>query len=276
MAARISKFRAAAYAYRFTKDVEALLPSHYKKHCEEFMTRDPTPVHWRPEPGKFKLHLKTGEKIPVQNVPIPLKFPAECNEGLWGGEGIVFGYRKKKPRKPRTVKAWMPYIMNRVLYSEILDKYMAIRVTPRTMDLIDEAFGFDHYILKTHEVDLNSHLGMKLKREMLLALVRKTMYPENADKQEQIYEKYKEYIIPEEEAEWIGLPLGEAVARAKAEHAARNPIRPLKEIFTQQLIDDLKEGKYEDKYEEESWLQKLNPFTTKPNEEKKPEEEKKS
>ena len=42
----------------------------------------------------------------------------------------------------------MPFIMNRVFYSEILDKYMAIRVTPRTLDLIDEAYGFDNYILK--------------------------------------------------------------------------------------------------------------------------------
>ena len=32
---------------------------------------------------------------PVQNHPIEVRFPVQCNKGLWGGEGIVEGMVKK-------------------------------------------------------------------------------------------------------------------------------------------------------------------------------------
>ncbi|XP_046576426.1 39S ribosomal protein L28, mitochondrial-like [Haliotis rubra] len=93
-------------------------------------------------------------------------------------------------------KIWRPYLTKRVLYSEVLDKYFEIQVTLRTLDLIDEAYGLDHYILKTSEVDLNSQLAMQLKREMLLALVQKTLYPEDPVTREKVLKKYKQYLIP--------------------------------------------------------------------------------
>jgi hypothetical protein len=37
---------------------------------------------------------------------------------------------------------------------------------------------------------------MKLRRDMLLALVKKDMYPGDPEKRELIYNKYKEFIIP--------------------------------------------------------------------------------
>ena len=55
-----------------------------------------------------------------------------------------------------------------IFYSEILDQHYALTCTRRTLDFIEEAKGFDNYILKTHEVDLKSDIGMKLKREMRL------------------------------------------------------------------------------------------------------------
>ena len=42
----------------------------------------------------------------------------------------------------------MPRIIKRVFYSEILDRWMSINVTQTTLDLVDDAFGFDNYILK--------------------------------------------------------------------------------------------------------------------------------
>ena len=33
---------------------------------------------------------------PVQNVPIPIFYPPEADEGLWGGVGIIKGFTKKK------------------------------------------------------------------------------------------------------------------------------------------------------------------------------------
>ena len=38
--------------------------------------------------------------------------------------------------------------MRRIFYSEILDKWLNIVVTLRTCDLVDDANGFDYYILK--------------------------------------------------------------------------------------------------------------------------------
>lgn len=51
-------------------------------------------------------------------------------------------------------------------------------------------------LLQTHEVDLKSKLGMRLKRQMLLSLARKDLYPNNAEKRHEVYEKYKEFVIP--------------------------------------------------------------------------------
>lgn len=45
-------------------------------------------------------------------------------------------------------KVWKPQLFQRELYSEILDRTFTVTVTARTLDLIDEAFGFDFYILK--------------------------------------------------------------------------------------------------------------------------------
>ena len=38
--------------------------------------------------------------------------------------------------------------MKLVFYSEILDKHYALTCTRRTLELIEEAKGFDNYILK--------------------------------------------------------------------------------------------------------------------------------
>ncbi|XP_071087852.1 large ribosomal subunit protein bL28m-like [Haliotis cracherodii] len=263
MSARIHKFRNAAYKYVLSKEAHQLLPAHYKRRCMEFMQGEPTAVHWQPEQGPFKLNPNTGKRERVQNVPVKVVYPEECNKGLWGGEGLVVGYRKSDRRfASRIPKIWRPYLTKRVLYSEILDKYFEIQVTLRTLDLIDEVYGFDHYILKTSEVDLNSQLAMKLKREMLLALVQKTLYPEDPKTREKVHNKYKQYLMPEEEAEWVGLTLGQAMHKARDKHAKENPTRPLKEVFTQQFIQDLSEGTAEHQTED-SWMSKLNPFGSK-------------
>lgn len=85
---------------------------------------------------------------PVQNVPIPLKYPKELDKGIWGGEAVVMGFIKKTKYKRRFRRYWVPELKKSVVYSEILDKYMRTIVTQRTLNLIHENYGFDHYILK--------------------------------------------------------------------------------------------------------------------------------
>jgi large subunit ribosomal protein L28 len=133
-----------------------------------------------------------------------------------------------------------------IFYSEILNKYYALTCTRRTLQLIEENKGFDNYILKTHEVDLKSHIGMQLKREMLITLAKKDtdLYPNDKQKQAEIYERYKQFAIPLEEAEWVGLKVWEAITKLKnlEEEKMKKSIRPLKEVFAQETMEKLVAG----------------------------------
>lgn len=257
-----------AGVWPWTQGIRSRLPEHYKRHFLEFYTIEPVPVHYRPEKGRWKKD-EYGTLHRVENVPIPLIFPRQADEGLWGGEGIVQGMRKRhnKMLKPKTPRVWKPYLFRRVFYSEILDEYMAITVTLRLLDLVDQSFGFDHYILQTPEIDMRSRLGMTLKREMLLALARKSMYPDDPDKCERIYDKFSKYVIPEEEAEWVGLLLEEAEKKQlllEEQEQLRN-LQPLKEQLALDLIEKLKKPPTGDsEVENTGWMARLNPFKENP------------
>ncbi|XP_051254750.1 39S ribosomal protein L28, mitochondrial isoform X2 [Dicentrarchus labrax] len=225
-------------ALKMKQGIYSRLPKHYLKSLEQ---KEPTPVHWRPLGVQYRANPKTGVKERVQDVPIPVYYPPQSQDGLWGGEGWVSGYRYTNNDKlsTRLKKTWKPQLLQRELYSEILDHTFPITVTMRTLDLIDAVFGFDFYILKTSKEDLNSKLGMDLKRAMLLRLARKDteLYPNDPVKREKIYNKYKHFEIPEEEAEWVGLSLEEAVEKQRQlEH--KEP-EPLFEACVDKLVEEL-------------------------------------
>jgi len=255
----------------WTVGLKSRLPMHYKiRYCERWM-KEPAPVHYHPDTRKYVADMH-GTPKRIQNIPIPITFPKEADYGLWGGEGIISGFKKRGDdfKKPRGAKIWKPKLISRVLYSEILDRWMQITVTIRTLDLIDEAYGFDNYILKTHEVDMCSMLGMKLKREMLLALSRKSMYPSDPVKRDAVYEKYKQFVIPEEEAEWVGLSLYEAERKQhEVEESERvKSTKPLKYEYFDELARRLKDASLQSTEEVESssstsFLKKLSPFQKK-------------
>lgn len=218
--------------------IYARLPKHYLKSLE---MKEPTPVHWKPLGVQYRANPKTGQKERVQDVPIPIYYPPQSQSGLWGGEGWISGYRYANNDKMsnRLKKVWKPQLLKRELYSEILDHKFTITVTPRTLDLIDAAYGFDFYILKTPKEDLNSKLGMDLKRAMLLRLARRDtkLYPNDPVKKEQVYNKYKQFEIPEEEAEWVGLSLEEALEKQRQlEH--KEP-EPLFKVYADKLTEEL-------------------------------------
>lgn len=223
---------------KLKQGIHARLPKHYLKSLEP---KEPTPVHWRPLGVKYRANPKTGLKERVQDVPIPIHYPPQSQDGLWGGEGWILGFRYANNDKMsnRVKKLWKPLLLKRELYSEILDHKFTIMVTPRTLDLIDAAFGFDLYILRTTKEDLNSKLGMDLKRAMLLRLARREtqLYPEDPVKRDMIYSKYKQFEIPEEEAEWLGLNLEEAVEKQRQlEH--KEP-EPKFKVCMEQLVKEL-------------------------------------
>ncbi|XP_070685516.1 large ribosomal subunit protein bL28m [Pempheris klunzingeri] len=232
-------------ALKMKQGIFARLPKHYLKSLEK---KDPTPVHWRPLGVEYRANPKTGHKERVQDVPIPIFYPPHSQDGLWGGEGWISGFRYANNDKlsTRLRRTWKPQLFKRELYSEILDHKFTITVTARTLDLIDAAYGFDLYILKTPKEDLNSKLGMDLKRAMLLRLARKSteLYPDDPVKREKVYEKYKQFEVLEEEAEWVGLTLEEAVEKQRQlEHKEPEPLfkdcvdNLVQELYIQKLTE---------------------------------------
>ncbi|XP_036134744.1 39S ribosomal protein L28, mitochondrial [Molossus molossus] len=226
---------------RLREGIYSRLPQHYLRSLEE--ARTPTPVHYRPHGAKFKINPRNGQRERVEDVPIPIHYPRESQLGLWGGEGWILGHRYVNNDKlsKRVKKVWKPQLFQRELYSEILDTKFSVTVTMRTLDLIDEAYGFDFYILKTPKEDLCSKFGMDLKRGMLLRLARQDpqLHPDDPERRAAIYDKYKEFVIQEEEAEWVGLTLDEAVEKQRLLEE-KDPV-PLFKVYVEELIERLQQ-----------------------------------
>ncbi|XP_040447441.1 39S ribosomal protein L28, mitochondrial [Falco naumanni] len=228
-------------ALRLREGICARLPAHYLAQLQD--DTPPTPVHWRPLGVRYRRNPRTGERERVQDVPVPVYLPRAAHEGLWGGEGWIRGFRYARNDKlsTRLPKTWKPQLFERQFYSEILDATLTITVTMRTLDLIDEAYGFDFYILKTPKADMGSKLGMDLKRTMLLRLARRDpkLHPDDPARREAIYNKYQEFAIPEEEAEWVGLSLEEAIEKQRLLEK-KDPV-PLFKVYAEELVNQLKE-----------------------------------
>ncbi|EFB17133.1 hypothetical protein PANDA_008919, partial [Ailuropoda melanoleuca] len=238
---------------RLREGICSRLPPHYVRSLEE--ARTPTPVHYRPHGVKFKINPKNGQRERVEDVPIPIYYPPESQLGLWGGEGWILGHRYINNDKlsKRVKKVWKPQLFQRELYSEILDTKFTVTVTQRTLDLIDEAYGFDLYILKasrgpahstswqTPKEDLCSKFGMDLKRGMLLRLARQDpqLHPDDPQKRAAIYDRYKEFVVPEAEAEWVGLTWDEAVEKQRLLEE-KDP-NPLFKVYVEELIERLQQ-----------------------------------
>lgn len=212
-------------ALRRQQGLCARLPAHYLRRLREEEEAAPVPVHWKRRPGQ-------------PDVPIEPLLPPESQQGLWGGEGLVVGFRYPNNDKlsARVRKIWKPQLFTRELYSEILDKKLRLTVTMRTLDQIDAAYGFDFYILKTPKAELCSKAGMDLKRTLLLRLARRdpSLHPDDPEKREAIYHKYREFVIPEEEAEWVGLTLEEALEKQRLLEK-KDPV-PLFKVYVEELV----------------------------------------
>lgn len=120
---------------------------------------------------------------------------------------------------------------------------MSMIVTDRTMSLIHESHGFDHYLLKTPACDLKSELALKLKRQILQALQTDCAHIENDEKKRQrIVSEFKQYLqqYTAEEVEWYGLTFPEAIMKIKQILKAEERIVPHKIEFRSQLIAKLK------------------------------------
>ncbi|XP_060642672.2 large ribosomal subunit protein bL28m [Anolis sagrei] len=237
-------------ALRLDRGLAARLPAHIRRVLREEACPSPSStapaVHWRPRGARFVPPYEGAplwKRQRVQDVPVEPYLPPESQEGLWGGEGWVSGFRYANNDKlsARVRKIWKPQLFYRELYSEILDRKFTVTVTMRTLDLIDAAFGLDFYLLKTPKAELCSKLGMDLKRTLLLRLARKdpALHPEDPARREAIYAKYKEFVIPEEEAKWVGLSLEEALEKQRLREK-KDPV-PLFKVYAEELVQQFQE-----------------------------------
>lgn len=131
----------------FRIGLASLLPQAYRKFYYEW--KEPkTPVHYNPRGGRYVRNKETGIVSPVQNIPLPLRYPNEFDECLLGGEALVQGYYKSKPRVKKFPHFWIPTLTKTVVYSEILNKHMEVLATNRLIQLINHYKGFDEYIMQ--------------------------------------------------------------------------------------------------------------------------------
>jgi large subunit ribosomal protein L28 len=79
---------------------------------------------------------------------------------------------------------------------------------------------------------------MKLKREILIRLATDDYYHHDEEKHNYIREKYAEFVIPLEEAEWVGLELNEACRKQQDIEDNIAPV-PLKHLFEKELLEEL-------------------------------------
>ncbi|XP_068628214.1 large ribosomal subunit protein bL28m [Battus philenor] len=255
---------------RFDIGIASELPQAYKKFWREWKVLKPAAVHFIPQESKWKRDEFTGETLPVQNIPIPLKHPAEIHEGIWGGEAVIKGFQKRDERRRRVPHYWVPVLKRTVVRSEVLNTHLSVTVTDRTINLINDHYGFDHYLLKTPACDLVSMLALKLKKQILIELMNGCpRYANNPQKQKEIYDEYKTYLssYTPEEIEWYGLTWYEALTKVAKQKEAENKPVPLKNIYRKKLVEKLKAAETEDKNNATdeistttSWLSKMNPF----------------
>ena len=58
------------------------------------------PVHWEKDEAVWRF-LDHDRIVPVQNRPIPVIYPKEADEGLWGGEGMIKGLIQRREHKSK-------------------------------------------------------------------------------------------------------------------------------------------------------------------------------
>ncbi|KAI1301416.1 39S ribosomal protein L28, mitochondrial [Halotydeus destructor] len=221
------------------------LPENYYRHRKE-LELPAERVHDVEEKGQLlDFHVADPKTLRIErkpDEPVNVVRPVEADHGIWAGEGVVKGFLKHRDvYGTYSAKFWFPNLVKTVIYSEILDKYLTFVMTNRALDKFDEAYGFDSYILQTPVQDLKSQLALDLRRKMLIALATKDFHKDNPEKQSYILAKYKEHIIPLEEAQWFGMELVKAVTKKKIMETAAP--RPLKEKLTAELLRRLKEEK---------------------------------
>ncbi|KAJ8936298.1 hypothetical protein NQ318_001491, partial [Aromia moschata] len=129
---------------------------------------------------------------------------------------------------------------------EVLDKYISVVVTDRTINLINANYGFDHYLLKTPACDIKSLLPLGIKRKILQELEKGCpAYADQPEKQKEILQQYQKYLssYTTEEIKWYGYSFTEACKILQEQLDSEKKVIPLKHVYRSELIEKLKAAK---------------------------------
>lgn len=235
----------------WNKGVKKNIPRHYKDFYFTWRKGPQEHIHSRPTSARFEKD-EWGEIHPVQNPRIYVIYPDKFHEGLWGGEGVIKALLERPKGRHRSflhppAKYLWPQLLEGVVYSEILDKHIDMVMTQRGVNLVDEAKGFDNYILNTPVNEIYAWKLLKLKREMLLKLCEKDNFA-GVNGKTDVYDKYHEHAVPHEQADWTGLTLQEAIKKQLAidRSKAEESTVPYKSVYRKELLDLLKDGHLEE------------------------------
>ena len=228
------------------------IPQHYRDFYQTWKIGPQSHIHSVPKAATYEKD-EWGEIHPVQNPRIHVIYPDQFHKGLWGGEGVIKGMLKREDGNhrnftPPPAKYWWPRLFEGVVHSEILSAHIEVVCTKRGIKLVDEAGGFDRYLLNTPVNEVYATGLLRLKRELLLALADKENFTTKHGGKPEVFEKYQKYAVSYDEADWHGLSFVEAMRKqAKiADHDAEKSIIPDKDKFRRELVQMLRSGKADD------------------------------
>ena len=108
-------------------------------------------------------------------------------------------------------RLWRPNVQEATLHSKTLDEKFTLKVTTHALKKIDDAGGFDRYILNTHPNSMRSRKGMEIRQ-------------------------YLRNVIE-------GLDEGKNLAELKQEFGPKEPVnkhKPVKKEYTNRFYFDLR------------------------------------
>lgn len=105
-------------------------------------------------------------------------FFKRAQRGLYAGECIRFGDQVSSFGN-RTRRTWKPNVYRVPLYSEALDRRLAIRVTPLAMGRIEQSGGLDSYVIGQRRPE--SEFCSALKETILLRRLQRRGSAQGSD-----------------------------------------------------------------------------------------------
>lgn len=120
--------------------------------------------------------------------------------------------------------------------------------TKRGIRLVDEAAGFDKYLLSTPVNEVYATGLLRIKRELLLALADKERFTTKKGGRSGVYDKYQQWAVGMEEADWHGLTMQEAKKKQgtiETMQVERETV-PDKMKYRKELVEMLRSGKMDE------------------------------